>query len=207
MYTKSVLENMFTANPDGVTDKLCRASVFIAGCGGLGSNVANILVRAGVRNISMADFDVVCASNLNRQFFFKAQIGMPKVKALKDNLLAINPDLNLHELQERLSPENFSDCIGRNFDVVFECFDNAVAKAELTRFMLRERRETIYVAESGIGGTAPVENIRALRKSEKFILVGDGGSDAGTFGTLSSRVIAAAAIQAHCGITALLERA
>jgi sulfur carrier protein ThiS adenylyltransferase len=202
-----VLENMFAANPDGVTETLNRASVFIAGCGGLGSNVANILVRAGVRNISMADFDVVCASNLNRQFFFKAQIGVPKVKALKDNLLAIDPDLQLYELQKRLCPENFSDCIGRDFDLVFECFDNAAAKAELTRFMLRERRDSIYVAVSGLAGIAPVENIRVIRRSKNFILVGDGGSDADESGTFASRVIAAAAIQAHCGIMALLERA
>ena len=48
-----------------------RARIGIAGAGGLGSNCAMHLVRAGVRRLVVADFDVVGESNLNRQFFFR----------------------------------------------------------------------------------------------------------------------------------------
>ena len=68
------------------------AKVGIAGAGGLGSNCAMHLVRAGVKRLVIADFDVVSESNLNRQFFFRDQLGMKKVEALKANLLRINPE-------------------------------------------------------------------------------------------------------------------
>ena len=51
-----------------------RARIGIAGAGGLGSNCAMHLVRAGVRRLVVADFDVVGESNLNRQFFFRDQL-------------------------------------------------------------------------------------------------------------------------------------
>ena len=53
--------------------------VGIAGAGGLGSNCAMHIVRAGVTHLTVVDFDVVNESNLNRQFFFRDQIGMKKV--------------------------------------------------------------------------------------------------------------------------------
>ena len=53
--------------------------VGIAGAGGLGSNCAAHLVRAGMKKLVIADFDVVNESNLNRQFFFRNQLGQKKV--------------------------------------------------------------------------------------------------------------------------------
>ena len=70
-------------------------TVGIAGAGGLGSNVAMALTRTGVGNLIIADFDRVSESNLNRQFYFKHQVGFKKVDVLKTNLLSINPDLNI----------------------------------------------------------------------------------------------------------------
>ena len=61
----------------------------IAGCGGIGSNVAYHLVRAGVKNFKFGDFDKIEESNLNRQFFFKEQVGLYKSETLTKNLLLI----------------------------------------------------------------------------------------------------------------------
>ena len=60
-----------------------EAPVAIAGAGGLGSNCSANLVRVGFRRFRIIDFDRVEASNLDRQFFFQDQIGLPKVEALK----------------------------------------------------------------------------------------------------------------------------
>ena len=57
----------------------------IGGAGGLGSNVAVNLVRSGITDIKIADFDVIEQSNLNRQFYFRDQIGQNKVNALYEN--------------------------------------------------------------------------------------------------------------------------
>ena len=72
-----------------------KAIVGIAGAGGLGSNCAMHLVRAGIKNLVIADYDSVSPSNLNRQFFFADQLGKQKVYALKENLLRIESRLNL----------------------------------------------------------------------------------------------------------------
>ncbi|MBP5226911.1 MAG: ThiF family adenylyltransferase, partial [Kiritimatiellae bacterium] len=61
---------------------LDRARVGIAGAGGLGSNCAMHLVRAGLTRLVIADFDIVNESNLNRQFYFRDQLGQKKVTAL-----------------------------------------------------------------------------------------------------------------------------
>ena len=94
------------------------AVVGIAGAGGLGSNCAMHLVRAGVKKLVIADFDVVGESNLNRQFFFRDQLGRKKVDALAENLRRIEPDLSLDLRDVRLAPDNidwtFSGCSFRN---------------------------------------------------------------------------------------------
>jgi len=103
---------------------LALKCVGIAGAGGLGSNVAAMLIRSGVGKLIIADFDTVSIPNLGRQFFFKDQAGMPKVEALRDNLLRIEPDAVLQMHCVKISPENipllFSTC-----DVVVEAFDEA----------------------------------------------------------------------------------
>ena len=67
----------------------------IAGAGGLGSNVALNLVRSGIDAFRIVDFDCVEASNLNRQFYFRDQIGRPKVEALRENLQRIRPEVEV----------------------------------------------------------------------------------------------------------------
>lgn len=70
-----------------------ESMVHIIGCGSVGSTVAENLVRMGVTNITLWDFDTVEAHNIVNQMFTADQIGMPKVEALRDLLLAINPEL------------------------------------------------------------------------------------------------------------------
>ncbi|MCF8367294.1 MAG: sulfur carrier protein ThiS adenylyltransferase ThiF, partial [Bacteroidales bacterium] len=102
-------------------------TVGLAGCGGLGSNCAAALVRAGVGKILLADFDFVDASNLTRQYYFYDQIGQKKVFALADNLHYINPFAEIKPYDLKLGPDEivkiFQDC-----DVIIEAFDLAEMK-------------------------------------------------------------------------------
>ena len=82
------------------------AKVGIAGAGGLGSNVAMLLVRAGMKKLVIADFDTVNESNLNRQFFFRRQLGEKKIDALAANLLQIEPELALELHDAQLTVDN-----------------------------------------------------------------------------------------------------
>ncbi len=81
--------------PESLQTKLSNATIGIAGAGGLGSNCAVLLTRTGIGHLVIVDHDIVSVSNLNRQQYLPSHIGMPKVEALKEVLLNINPGLKL----------------------------------------------------------------------------------------------------------------
>lgn len=104
--------------------KLKQARVLVVGCGGLGSPVLQYLTAAGVGTIGMADFDVVEASNLQRQVLFTMEdVGKPKTEAAMDRLQALNPFVNFITFNTRLTSDNALDII-KDFDVVADGTDN-----------------------------------------------------------------------------------
>ena len=105
-------------------------TIGIAGCGGVGSNIAVHLVRSGVKNFKLVDFDVIDQSNLNRQFYFTDQIGLLKVDALEINLKRISPDINIEKESVRLTSENIQSLFA-SCEIVVEGFDKAISKAML----------------------------------------------------------------------------
>lgn len=182
------------------------ACVGIAGAGGLGSNCAAHLVRAGVRHLVIADFDSVAESNLNRQFFFRDQLGRKKVDALRENLLRIEPNLTLEMHDMRLTCENirpiFAAC-----DIVGEAFDGASAKSMLLDALLPTSKMVVSV--SGIAGWGQSNTISVRRIGKNLLLIGDlcAGVDpkAGLY-PASPRVGIAAAMQANSIVAYLLNR-
>ncbi|WP_288561251.1 sulfur carrier protein ThiS adenylyltransferase ThiF [uncultured Victivallis sp.] len=146
------------------------ARVGVAGAGGLGSNCLAHLVRCGVRRFVIADFDTVSESNLNRQFFFADQLGMPKVEAVAANLRRINPALELELYPERVTAENavrrFGSC-----DVTVEAFDDPDAKTMLIRTLLPLGRPV--VAASGIAGWGRSNAMRVQRIGKQLYMAGD----------------------------------
>ncbi|MFA7230561.1 MAG: sulfur carrier protein ThiS adenylyltransferase ThiF [Victivallaceae bacterium] len=200
------MNTFFSSNPPGVTEALRKKSVFVAGAGGLGSNVCFMLVRTGIENITVIDFDVVEPSNLNRQQYFRDQVGMPKVVALKENLLRINPDLKINAIQQKLTAENCRALVPADVDLIFECFDQAEAKAMLAAFALSFRPEVPTIAVSGLAGLGPCEDITVTRGIGQLYIVGDGVSEMNSeTGTIASRVMQVSAMQAHLGLRLLLD--
>ena len=180
-----------------------RAKVGVAGLGGLGSNVLCHLLRAGVRRFVAADFDVVSASNLNRQFFFADQIGRKKTDALAENLRRIDPDAELDFRDLRLTAENtpevFAGC-----DVVVEAFDKADAKTMLISAL--SESGIPVVAASGLAGFGKSNDIRLRRVGENLYLVGDLVSGISSeLAPASPRVGIAAAMEANTVVALLLE--
>ena len=178
------------------------AVVGIAGAGGLGSNCAMHLVRAGVKKLVIADFDVVGESNLNRQFFFRDQLGRKKVDALAENLLRIEPDLSLDLRDVRLAPDNidwtFSGC-----SVIVEAFDSADAKSMLLHALLPLGKP--IVSASGIAGWGRSLAIGQRRIGKNLILIGDTSSDVSNgLAPFSPRVGIAAAMEANAVVSLLL---
>ena len=179
------------------------ARVGIAGAGGLGSNCAMHLVRAGIQHLTVVDFDVVNESNLNRQFFFRDQLGQKKVEALKENLLRIDPDADIRAVDMRLDAssarEVFADC-----DIVVEAFDVVDAKVMLVSSFASSGKK--LVTASGLAGWGRSNEMR-VRKMGNIVAVGDGETAVGeNAAPASPRVGIAAAMQANSVVAMLLER-
>lgn len=179
-----------------------HARIGVAGLGGLGSNVLCHLVRAGVRRFTAADFDVVAASNLNRQFFFADQVGRKKTAALAENLRRIDPELELDFRDLKLTGENiqelFADC-----DVVVEAFDKADAKTMLIGALANSGIPV--VAASGLAGFGKSNDIRVRKAGKKLYLIGDLVSGiSAELAPASPRVGIAAAMEANTVVAILL---
>ncbi|MDP3790445.1 MAG: sulfur carrier protein ThiS adenylyltransferase ThiF [Candidatus Omnitrophota bacterium] len=175
--------------------KVQAAKIGIAGAGGLGSNCAMNLVRAGVANLTIADFDTVDATNLDRQFYFLDQVGRIKVEALKENLLRINPALKLKAVNKKIDENNIDEIFG-GCDIVAECLDTAEYKRMLLEKLLQMKK--FIVAVSGLGGVGSSDDIRVHRIKDNLVMIGDLKSDICHKPALSPRVNVAAAKQADC---------
>ena len=178
------------------------ARVGIAGAGGLGSNCAMHLVRAGVKHLTVVDFDVVNESNLNRQFFFRDQIGQKKVEALKENLLRIEPDVDIKAVDLRLDTAStrsvFADCA-----IVVEAFDVVDAKAMILVALVGSGKK--LVTASGLAGWGRSNAIRLRRMGPDIVAIGDGETSVGKgVAPVSPRVGIAAAMQANAVVSLLL---
>ncbi len=190
--------------PQFLKSPLQRAHIAIAGAGGLGSNVAVLLTRAGIGALSLFDYDTVEYSNLNRQHYFVQDLAQPKTDALKRHLLNINPELVVHAHQVKLDVKNAPDLLG-TFDIVVEAFDGAETKAMLISTLLSQYPNMTIVSGSGMAGTQGAETIKTQRVMQRLWVCGDMTTDyTSTVGLLSTRVQLCAAHQAHKVIELIL---
>ena len=173
------------------------ATVAICGLGGLGSNIAIYLARAGIGKLILIDFDRVDITNLHRQQYKASQIGMYKTYALTDNLREINPYIELETHTERIAEENAVTLL-QGVDIICEAFDNAEAKAMLTDIVLSELPDKYLVAASGMAGMGVTNSIKTRRITSRFYLCGDETSEVSeNIGLVAPRVALCAAHQAH----------
>lgn len=187
-----------------VYDQLKAGKVAICGLGGLGSNIAISLVRAGVGHLHIIDYDTVDITNLNRQQYLPDHIGTLKTKALGDQLLSINPYLDLKITNIKISEENIGELFGDE-DIVCEAFDVPETKAMLTEQMLMNHRDKILVGASGLAGYNSSNLIKTKQVTKNFYLCGDGTSDIDSFGGLMApRAMLCAAHQANMVIRLLV---
>ena len=171
--------------------------VAICGLGGLGSNIAIALARAGIGKLILIDFDRVDITNLHRQQYKADQIGMYKTDALADNLREIAPYIELEAHTERITEENAVTLL-KDADIICEAFDDAECKAMLTNTILSELPDKYLVAASGMAGMGVTNSIKTRRITSKFYLCGDETSEVSDgIGLVAPRVALCAAHQAH----------
>lgn len=196
---------MMARHTPGVHEKVKAAWVGIAGLGGLGSSVAVALARVGVGHLVIVDYDVVEPSNLNRQQYFVDQIGMPKVEALRDNLLRINPYTDIIAHNVELHEGNITEIFAQT-PIVVEAFDGAELKRMLITTILERLPDHVVVAASGVAGYESGNTIRTRRVGRNLFVVGDLESEARPGrGLMAPRVGVAAHHQANTVLRLILE--
>lgn len=173
------------------------ATVAVCGLGGLGSNIAIALARAGIGKLLLIDYDRVDITNLHRQQYKANQIGLYKTHALADNLSEIAPYTEVKTVTAKITEENFTDFL-KEADIVCEAFDHAESKAMLVNGVLEQLHNCYLVAASGMAGMETPNTIKTRKIMKRFYLCGDEVSDvADTIGLVAPRVMLCAAHQAH----------
>ncbi|MFH1398819.1 MAG: HesA/MoeB/ThiF family protein [Candidatus Woesearchaeota archaeon] len=134
MTTKIVSQYSYNINliniPYQKSTMYSEKTVTIVGLGGLGSNTANLLVRAGISNLRIIDHDKVQPTNLHRQLYTQADLGKSKAAQLKKYLLKINKTLKITAYPQQLTDKNLKLL---NSDLVLDCTDNLQ-----TRFLIND---------------------------------------------------------------------
>ena len=182
---------------EDVQKKFSSATVAVCGLGGLGSNIAISLARAGIGKLILFDFDRVDITNLHRQQYKANQIGKYKTEALSENLKEIAPYTGIESHTVRITEDNAAELLN-DADIICEAFDNAECKAMLTNLVLEIMPDKFLVAASGMAGFGSANTIKTRKVMKHFYLCGDEQSDVQSEGSLiSSRVMLCAAHQAH----------
>jgi sulfur carrier protein ThiS adenylyltransferase len=184
---------------------LSKKTVGIAGAGGLGSNCAVALSRVGIGKIIICDFDKISKSNLNRQYYFYEQIGQKKAFAIKDNILFINPRVQVKVHDVRLNPQNIP-VIFRECDVIVEAFDLAEMKQMIIETVQSELSQIPLVTGLGMAGWGNSNSIK-VRKVDNLYICGDEKSEiAEEMPPLAPRVGIVANMQANTVMEILLNK-
>jgi molybdopterin/thiamine biosynthesis adenylyltransferase len=114
-------------------ERLKKARVLVAGAGGLGTIVSTYLTAAGIGFLRIADYDVVEASNLNRQILhWTKDIGRQKTESVEEKLKAMNPQIEIEKIP-RLIDETDVDDIVRGIDLIVDAMDNFATRYLLNR--------------------------------------------------------------------------
>ena len=196
-------EDLLKRNVKGISKKLKKTRVCILGLGGLGSNVAVLLARAGIGYLKLVDFDIVEASNLNRQQYRISHIGLKKTEAMKTIIKEINPFVEVETLDIKVDRKNIYSIIG-DIEIVVEAFDSAETKAMTIEELLINKNK-IVVSASGMAGLGSANEIVTRKIKDNFYLIGDNYSDYEEYsGIMSTRVMICAAHQANIVLRIIL---
>ena len=196
-------EELLERNVKGISEKLKKAKVCILGLGGLGSNVAILLARSGIGYLKLVDFDIVEASNLNRQQYRISHIGMKKTEAIRTIIKEVNPFVEVEILNKKIDRENILSIVG-DVEIVVEAFDVAETKAMAIEELLING-DKILVSASGMAGIGSANEIITRKVRDNFYLIGDNYSDYEEYsGIMSTRVMICAAHQANIVLRIIL---
>ena len=150
-------------------EQIARQRVIIFGIGGVGSWCAESLVRSGIQQLTIVDFDKVSASNINRQLMATTRtIGQVKVDVLRERLLAINPSAQITAVEQAFTAETADDFHIEDYDYIIDAIDSLKDKALLIE-MACQTKARFY---SSMGAALKLDSTR-IQVTEFWKVKGD----------------------------------
>ncbi|HAY47211.1 MAG TPA: hypothetical protein DCY55_13155 [Gammaproteobacteria bacterium] len=135
---------------------LLNSRILVLGLGGLGSPVAMYLASSGVGTITLADFDDVDLSNLQRQIMHgTSDVGSPKTVSAAKRLREMNPEIELIELSEKLNEQSLRAQV-KLANVVLDCTDNFTSRFLINSVCLEQKTPLVSGAAVGFSGQLAV---------------------------------------------------
>ncbi len=136
-------------------ERLRQAHICVIGIGGVGSWVVEALARSGVGKMTLIDMDDICVTNINRQLpALTGNIGKLKTEVMKERVQHINPEAEVHIIDDFLSVENLADYLNQGYDYVIDAIDNVKTKAALIAYCKRNKIKVMAIGGAG-GQTDP----------------------------------------------------
>lgn len=130
--------------------KLKKSHVIIFGLGGVGGYALEVLVRAGIGEVTLVDNDVISPSNINRQILaLHSTVGLLKTQAAENRIKDINPKIKTHIKNCFFLPETASDFDFSDYDYVIDCIDTVTAKLSLIEKAKKENVPVITCLGTG----------------------------------------------------------
>ena len=131
-------------------EAFARAHVCVVGIGGVGSWVAEALARSGIGQITLIDLDDVCISNTNRQIHaLKSTVGQDKVDVMAARIRDINPDCQVHQVEDFVAADNLFALMKPEFSYVVDCIDSIKAKTSLIAHCKRNKIPLVTIGGAG----------------------------------------------------------
>ena len=126
------------------------AHICIIGIGGVGSWAAEALARSAIGQLTLIDLDNVAESNVNRQIHaHDGNFGLPKIEAMRERVLKINPRCEVTLIEDFVSQENLPETLNRGYDFIIDCSDDFRTKAAIVAYCRRNKLKLITVGGAG----------------------------------------------------------
>lgn len=129
--------------------KISNINVLLVGIGGVGGSCLEMLIRSGINNITIIDYDIFEESNLNRQILsLNNNIGKSKVEVAKERILSINPECNITIYNKKLD-NNLLNKLNSNYDYIIDAIDDIKAKILLIKYAINNNIKIISSMGTG----------------------------------------------------------
>ncbi|AKR43907.1 ThiF family adenylyltransferase [Methylophilus sp. TWE2] len=129
---------------------LQQAHVLVIGIGGVGSWTVEALARNAVGKLTLVDLDNVAESNVNRQIHaLEENLGKAKVTAMRERIAAINPQCEVIEVEDFVTPDNLPQVLASLPDIVVDCMDDTKAKIALAAYCKQHKLPLVMVGSAG----------------------------------------------------------